>query len=64
VREEFHVTSQLMLQSTSSEGTIRGKLDLQLPRRHLHEFLGAIVEIPAVREIRELSPRKSPDEVS
>jgi putative Mg2+ transporter-C (MgtC) family protein len=59
VREEFHVSGQLMVQPISNEGTIRVRLDLQMPRRHLHEFLGAVVDIPAVREIQEFPSEKS-----
>lgn len=54
VREEFHVSGRPALQPVSSDGTIRGRLEVKLPRRHLHEFLGAVVDIPAVREIRQL----------
>jgi putative Mg2+ transporter-C (MgtC) family protein len=56
VREEFHVSGRLEVEPISGEGTIRSRLDVQLPRRHLHEFLNAVVDIPAVREIRELPP--------
>ena len=59
VREEFHVSGQLVVQPIPGADTMRGRLDLRLPRRHLHEFLGALVDIPAVREIRELPSENS-----
>ncbi len=55
VREEFHVGGHLTIEMLSNE-TMRARLDVLLPRRHLHEFLAAIVDIPAVREIREIRP--------
>lgn len=59
VREEFHVSGRLLVEPMSSDGTIRGRLDVHLPRRHLQEFLGAVVEIPSIREIRELPSEDS-----
>jgi hypothetical protein len=59
VRETFHASGPLVVQPMSGEGTMRGRLDLQLPRRHLHELLGAVVDIPAVHEIRELPSENS-----
>jgi putative Mg2+ transporter-C (MgtC) family protein len=56
IREEFHVSDRLAVQPISADGTIRGRLEVRLPRRHLQEFLREVVEIPAVREIRELPP--------
>ena len=54
VREEFHVGSQIINYSDAGDGCERARLDLLLPRRQLHEFLSALVALPAVREIREL----------
>jgi putative Mg2+ transporter-C (MgtC) family protein len=59
VRETFHLSEQLSLEPVSSEGTVRARLAVKLPRRHLHEFLQAMVDIPAVREIREFPPEAS-----
>ncbi|HEY5909281.1 MAG TPA: MgtC/SapB family protein [Verrucomicrobiae bacterium] len=59
VRETFHVGAQLAVQPGPGEAMMRGRLDVRLPRRHLHEFLDAVVDIPAVREIREL-PSENP----
>jgi putative Mg2+ transporter-C (MgtC) family protein len=58
VREAFHVGGQMAVQPASGEGAMRGRLDVLLPRRHLHEFLDALVNIPAVREIREFPSEK------
>ncbi len=57
VREEFHVSGHLTIESLSPD-TMRARLDVRLPRRHLHEFLDAVVDIPAVREIREIQPKE------
>ncbi len=56
VREAFHVGGKPVVQQVSGDPTLRARLDVQLPRRHLHEFLEEIVNRPAVREIRELPP--------
>jgi len=54
LREEFHISGQIRNLVDLEDGYRRGRVDLQLPRRHLHEFLEALVALPAVREIREL----------
>ncbi len=56
VREAFHVGGKLVVQQVPGEVPLRGRLDVQLPRRHLHEFLQEVVDIPAVLEIRQLPP--------
>ncbi len=61
VRETFRVGGQLAVQPVSGEGgAMRGRLEVRLPRRHLHEFLEEIVNIPAVLEIRQL-PLEQPN---
>jgi len=59
IRETFHVSNHLVIQPSADAGPLRGRLDVELPRRYLHEFLGALVNVPAVREIRELPPAAS-----
>ena len=54
IRDEFRVTGQLIVQPVAGESTVRGRLEVQLPRRQLHEFLAELVDLPAVREIREI----------
>ena len=54
IREEFHVVSQIIMQAGAGEGTMRGRLEVKLPRRHFHDFLDEVVNIPAVLEIRQL----------
>ncbi len=61
VRETFHVGGPFTVQPESGEGSLmRGRLEVRLPRRHLHEFLEEIVNIPAVLEIRQL-PLEQPN---
>lgn len=54
LRDEFHLTGQILELADLGDGCRRARVDLQLPRRHLHEFLDALVSLPAVREIREI----------
>lgn len=54
LRDEFHIHGQVLELGDAGDGCRRARVDLQLPRRHLHEFLEALVALPAVREIREL----------
>lgn len=54
IREEYHVSGPLAIESSADAGLVRGRLDVQLPRRHLHEFLREVVDLPAVRAIREI----------
>jgi putative Mg2+ transporter-C (MgtC) family protein len=55
LREEFHISARIQDLADAGDGCRRGRVDLQLPRRHLQEFLEALVALPAVREIRELN---------
>ncbi len=59
IREEFHANDQPIAYTDAGNGAVRARMDLFLPRRHLHEFLSAVVALPAVREIRELSSASS-----
>jgi putative Mg2+ transporter-C (MgtC) family protein len=52
IREEFHVADQPLTRTGSSNQVLEMRLDLQLPRRHLHEFLEQVAALPAVKEIR------------
>ena len=56
LREEFHVGTHWRVEPGpgSGDNTNRGRLDVALPRKHLHEFLDELVGIAAVREIRQL----------
>ncbi|HOW64407.1 MAG TPA: MgtC/SapB family protein [Candidatus Paceibacterota bacterium] len=56
VRELFRVSQRFEVQTMPGQETLSGRLDVRLPRRHLHEFLSALVDMPAVREIREVPP--------
>ena len=51
--EEFHVAYALTILDAAASGTVRARLNLELPRRHLHEFLDALAALPAVSEIGE-----------
>lgn len=59
LRDEFHIRGQILELGDADDGCRRARVDLQLPRRHLHEFLEALVALPAVREIREWERRNS-----
>jgi len=54
IREAFHVRSRLVVAPIPGEGLVRGKLDLTLSQRYLREFLGELVDVPAVQELCEL----------
>jgi len=55
LRDEFHIGGQILEAADTVDGCRRVRVDLRLPRRHLHEFLEALVALPAVRELRELT---------
>jgi uncharacterized membrane protein YhiD involved in acid resistance len=55
LRDEFHIGGQVLEITDVGDGCRRARLDLRLPRRHMHEFLEALVALPAVRELRELT---------
>jgi putative Mg2+ transporter-C (MgtC) family protein len=55
LRDEFHISGHLRDIVDLENGCRRARVDLELPRRHLHEFLEALVGLPAVREIREVA---------
>ena len=59
LRENFHLSHPLEIEPVPGESTMRGRLRIELPRRHLHEFLSELVEIPGVREVRQLPCRDS-----
>ncbi len=54
--DEFHVSGPAIAPVTAGDGNVLARLDLSLPRRQLHEFLGALATLPAIREIREVPP--------
>lgn len=55
MREEHRVQSFRMSElGETMGGCTRARLELSLPRRQLHEFLSRLVELPGLREIREL----------
>ena len=53
LREEFRVTSQALTYENLPDGSVRTQLDLRLPRRHLHEFLDDLANLPGVISIHE-----------
>lgn len=55
LRENFHLSQTWEVEPMPGQSTVRGRLKVELPRRHLHDFLSEIVEVPGVREIRQLS---------
>lgn len=55
LREEFHATGALAIEPIRGDSLMRGRLDLRLPRRHLHQFLDQVVDLAAVREIRDVT---------
>ena len=55
LRDEFHIGGQILEVADAGDGCRRARVDLRLPRRHLHEFLEALVALPAVRELSELT---------
>jgi putative Mg2+ transporter-C (MgtC) family protein len=58
--EEFHVSAPVVDYTDAGNGLVRARLNLQLPRRHLHEFLNAVVSLPALQEIREINTAADP----
>ncbi len=54
LRETFHLSHALEVEPMPARDTMRGTLKIELPRRHLHEFLGEMVEIAGVLEVRRL----------
>jgi putative Mg2+ transporter-C (MgtC) family protein len=54
IRDDYHVVPIAVQYSDAGEGRVRALVNLSLPRRQLHEFLDALVALPALREIREL----------
>lgn len=54
LRDEYHIQGQILELADADDGCRRARVDLRLPRRHLHEFLAELVDLAAVREIREL----------
>lgn len=53
LREEFRVTGQALAYEKLPDGTTRARLDLRLPRRHLHEFLDELASLPGITSIHE-----------
>ncbi len=53
MRAEFHLDQQRIDVADAGEGHVRVRMNVCLPRRTLHEFLNALVALPALREIRE-----------
>jgi putative Mg2+ transporter-C (MgtC) family protein len=54
LRENFHLTHAPEIEPIPGQSTMRGRLRIELPRRHLHEFLSELVDIAGVLEVRQL----------
>jgi len=52
LREVFHVTARQMHLEPLADGHVRARVEIRLPRRHLHELLNSLADLPAVKEIR------------
>lgn len=57
LRETFHLSQAWEIEPMPTEGTLRGTLKIELPRRHFHEFLGEMVEIAGVVEVHQRPSR-------
>lgn len=53
--EEFHVDGNIIECETGHDANVRIRIDLNLTRSHLHEFLTTVADMPTVKEIREPS---------
>ena len=51
LRELFHVAAQEIQLEPLDDGLVRARIHLRLPRRHLHELLNSLADLPAVKEI-------------
>ncbi len=56
IREAFQVVERLHVHQEPPDPLVRMRIDLRMPRRYLREFLGQVADLPAVKEIREVSP--------
>jgi putative Mg2+ transporter-C (MgtC) family protein len=56
LREEFHVTEQALSYVAKPDGIVQARLELRLPRRHMHEFLDELASLPGVSSIQEREP--------
>jgi putative Mg2+ transporter-C (MgtC) family protein len=54
LREAYRLSHDLEIEPMPGENNMRARLKVELPRRHLYEFLGEVVEIVGVREVRHL----------
>ena len=52
LREVFRVSPQQMHVEPLDSGQVRARIEIRLPRRHLHELLNSLADLPAVKEIR------------
>lgn len=51
LREVYRVAAQVSCVETRPDGTVHIRFEVRLPRRHLHEFLATLADLPAIREI-------------
>jgi putative Mg2+ transporter-C (MgtC) family protein len=51
LRELFHVAAQEIQLEPLDDGLVCARIHLRLPRRHLHELLNSLADLPAVKEI-------------
>ena len=52
--QSFRVTWPASFDEEAGDGSVRLRLNVRLPRRHLYEFLDEVATLPAVHEIQEL----------
>jgi putative Mg2+ transporter-C (MgtC) family protein len=51
LRETFRVSAQQINIEPLDDGQMRARIEIRLPRRHLHELLNSLADLPAVKEI-------------
>ena len=53
--DEFNVETQVITLEDCGDGIVKTRLRLELARKPLHEFLDQLADLPAVKEMREIS---------
>jgi len=52
--DEFNVDTQSMAFDECGDGTVKTRLRLELARKHLHEFLDQLADLPAVKAMQQI----------